>query len=178
MTMEDQRIIELFFARDEEAIRAVSDKYGGQCMHTAMNILDNRSDAEECVNDTWLKTWNAIPPQRPPVLVAFLCRITRNLAINRYHARKSRDMEVALHELEGCLAVDEGDGGALASLLDEFLAKQEELDRRLFVGRYWHAYPVKTLAKAYGMTANAVSLRLLRTREKLRAYLNERGYSV
>lgn len=176
--MEDQRIIELFFARDEAAIAAVSTKYGGHCMRTAMNILNSRPDAEECVNDTWLKTWNAIPPTRPSVLVAFLCRITRNLAINRYHSRKSRDTEVALHELEGCLAVDEGDGGALAALLDEFLSRQEELDRRLFVGRYWHAYPVKTLAKAYGMTPNAVSLRLLRTREKLRAYLNERGYSV
>ncbi len=76
------------------------------------------------------------------------------------------------------MAVDEGDGGALAALLDEFLARRDELDRRLFVGRYWHAYPVKTLAEAYGMTPNAVSLRLLRTREKLRTYLNERGYSV
>ncbi|MBE6585993.1 MAG: sigma-70 family RNA polymerase sigma factor [Ruminococcaceae bacterium] len=175
--MDDHRIIELFFSRDEQAIHEADKAHGPKCMATAMRILGNRADAEECVNDTWLKAWNSIPPERPRSLSAYLCRICRNLAINVYHARKNREFDVALHELAECLAIDERHANELSRLLNDFLTSLPSLERRLFMGRYWHAYPVKRLAEAYGMTPNAVSLRLMRTREKLRTYLEERGIS-
>ncbi len=175
--MDDKTIIDLFFARDEQAIKEANKAHGQKCLTTAMRILGNRADAEECVNDTWLKAWQSIPPEKPRSLSAYLCRISRNLAINAYHARKNRAFDVALDELAECLAVDERDADALAGYLNDFLAALPSLDRRLFMGRYWHAYSVGRLAEAYGMTPNAVSLRLMRTREKLRAYLEERGIS-
>ena len=173
--MDDKTIIDLFFARDEQAIREANRVHGKKCLSVAMRILNNRADAEECVNDTWLKAWNSIPPERPRSLSAYLCRISRNLAINAYHSRKNRAFDVALDELAECLAADESHAEELASLLNDFLADLPLSERRLFMGRYWHAYSVGRLAEAYGMTPNAVSLRLMRTREKLRIYLNERG---
>ncbi len=175
--MDDKTIIDLIFARDEAAIREADKAHGQKCFTTAMRILDNRADAEECVNDTWLKAWQSIPPAKPRSLSAYLCRISRNLAINAYHARKNHAFDVALDELAECLAVDERYADALAGHLNDFLAALPSLERRLFMGRYWHAYSVGRLAGAYGMTPNAVSLRLMRTREKLRAYLEERGIS-
>lgn len=171
----DKAIIDLFFTRDEEAIQAAAQSHGNKCFAVAMRILCNSADAEECVNDTWLKAWQSIPPNRPRSLSAYLCRITRNLAINAYHARQNRSFDVALDELAECLAADESHADELPGLLNEFLAALPSLDRRLFMGRYWHAYPVRRLAEAYGMTPNAVSLRLMRTRERLRTYLEERG---
>ncbi len=171
----DQKIIDLFFARDEEAINAAAETHGQKCRAVALRILGNPADAEECVNDTWLKAWHSIPPNRPRSLSAYLCRITRNLAINAYHARKNRAFDVALDELAECLTVEESHADELSALLNAFLADLPALDRRLFMGRYWHAYPVSRLAEAYGMTPNAVSLRLMRTRERLRTYLEERG---
>ena len=175
--MDDKTIIDLFFARDEAAIKEADKVHGQKCLATAMRILGNRADAEECVNDTWVKAWNSIPPEKPRSLSAYLCRIARNQAINAYHARKNRAFDVALEELAECLAVDERYAEELKDLLNGFLAALPSLERRLFMGRYWHAYPVGRLAEAYGMTPNAVSLRLMRTREKLRAYLEERGIS-
>lgn len=175
--MDDKTIIDLFFARDERAIQEVEKTHGKKCFATAMRILGNHADVEECVNDTWVKAWNSIPPEKPRSLSAYLCRITRNQAINAYHARKNRAFDVALDELAECLAVDEGYAEDLKDLLNSFLAALPSLERRLFMGRYWHAYSVGRLAKVYGLTPNAVSLRLMRTREKLRAYLEERGIS-
>ncbi len=177
--LSDEEIIELYFARDEQAIVATDEKYSRVCTNIAMNILGNHADAEECVSDTWLKTWNSIPPKRPPVLQAFLCRIVRNLSLNKSRDnRRSRRNQELWDELEGCLALPEEAAGELPHLLTEFLLSIDVLDRRLFMGRYWHACPVKDLATAYGLTANAVSLRLRKTREKLRIYLTERGYDV
>lgn len=173
--MDDKTIIDLFFARDEQAIREADKAHGQKCLSVAMRILGNRADAEECVNDTWLKAWQSIPPEKPRSLSTYLSRIARNLAINAYHARKNRAFDVALDELSECLAVDERHAEALKEHLNDFLASLPAPERRLFMGRYWHAYPVGRLAEAYGMTPNAVSLRLMRTREKLRNYLEERG---
>ena len=175
--MTDSDIIRLFFDRDEQAIAETTEKYGRYCMTIARDILDSEQDAEECVSDVYLKAWNSIPPERPRSLSAYLCRLARNQAINAYHARKNRAFEVALDELAECLAVDEGCAEDLKDLLNDFLADLPSLERRLFMGRYWHAYSVGRLAEAYGLTPNAVSLRLMRTREKLRAYLEERGIS-
>ena len=181
-TPTDTEIVELYFARDEQAIAKTDQKYGKTCMQVSMNILDSRPDAEECVSDTYLKTWHAIPPARPHSLCAFLCRIVRNLSINRLRemraAKRSRELTVSLEELEDCIAVDLHHADQLADLLSDFMEAQEEMDRKLFMGRYWHAVPVKTLAEEYGMTPNAVTLRLKRARERLRAFLEEGGYSV
>ena len=181
-TPTDAAIIDLYFARDEQAIKATDEKYGKLCMQTSMNILSSHPDAEECVSDTYLKTWNSIPPTRPASLCAFLLRIVRNLSLNRLRdmkaARRSRDLTVSLEELEDCIPLPDEQSPALAALLEDFLSRQDTTDRALFMGRYWYACSVGDLAKRTGMTANAVALRLYKTREKLRAYLEERGYDV
>ena len=186
--MDDQRIIELFFARDEQAIRAVSDKYGDYCAHVAMRILGDFCDAEECVNTAYLTLWNTIPPARPTVLRTFLGRLVRNESINRHRAnrRRRRDrggevsLDAILEEAGDCFpANDDTDAlKELPALLDAFLRGQDSLDRKLFVGRYYHAYKVADMAAHYGITAQAASMRLYRTRERLRAYLKERGIEV
>ena len=180
--MNDESIISLYLARDEQAIAETAAVYGAYCHRLSVGILHDEGEAEECVNDTYLKTWQAIPPARPNSLCAFLCRIVRNLSLNRLRemraAKRSRNLTVSLEELEECVTVDLRHADRLADLLSDFLESQEELDRKLFMGRYWHAVPVKTLADEYGMTPNAVSLRLGRTRERLRAFLEEGGYHV
>lgn len=158
------RLTELFFARDEEALRETARLYEPLCMHIALNILADRQDAEECVNDTWLRAWNHIPPDRPRSMAAYLGTVVRNLAINRWRVRRNRALTVDLDELPG--------------LLGAFLARCDSLDRRLFVGRYWYARPVRDMALAYGLTPNTVSQRLRRTRLELKQFLEERGYRI
>ena len=183
--MEDNRIIELYFARDEEAIRHTADKYGAYCTAVSMNILHSEPDAEECVNDTYLKTWNSIPPTRPNSLKLFLARIVRNLSINRHRAlhsdKRDKDLEVSLTELESCFPspdnLPEGDSG-LVDLLNEFLEKQSKVDRIIFVQRYWYSLTAAQIAAEQGLSENAVWVRLHRTREKLRTFLIERGYKL
>ena len=176
-----QQIIALYFDRNEEAIRLSSVHYGRYCMAIAMGILNSEPDAEECVNDTWLKAWKLMPPSRPPVLRTFLGKITRRISIDRYrylhNARRNRDLEVSLDELTTCSPVEEN-RGELTPLLDEFVGGLDSMDRKLFVGRYWYNYSVKVMANAYGMTDNAVSMRLHKTRNKLRDFLTERGYRI
>ena len=180
--MEDFEIIELYFAREEQAIRETEKKYGGYCHRISMNILNSREDAEECVNDTWLKAWDSIPPQRPGILRLFLATITRNLSLNRYRmnhaAKRNRELEVSLDELAECIPMREEDAGELPSLLNQFLKTLTPEERALFILRYWHAHSVKHLAETFGMTVSTVSNRLWRTREKLRVFLIERGYRV
>lgn len=177
----DADIVDLYFARDEQAIRETADRYGGYCKSISMSLLHSEPDADECVNDTWLKTWNAIPPKRPSVLKTFLARIVRSLSIDRYrrthNERYNRDLEVVLDELSVCSPAEENNP-VLGEELRTFVDRLDILDRKLFVGRYWYAYPVARLAEAYGMTPNAVSLRLHRVRERLRDYLTERGYRI
>ncbi len=178
--MEDNKIIELYLSRDDRAVTETAVKYGGVCHGVAMSILRNRQDAEECVNDTWVKAWNTIPPEHPNIFKAFLCRITRNLSIDRYRQNQRRaahvDMELILDELAECLPEREETG--LSDTLNAFFVGLEPLERKLFLGRYWHACPVKTLAEMYDLTPNHVSVRLHRTRDHLRTYLTERGYKL
>ena len=179
----DAVIVDLYWRRNEQAIHLTHMRYGGVCNRVAMNILENPSDAEECVNDAYLKVWESIPPARPASLQAFLLRITRNLALDRFRAkgRRKRDegMTVMLSELGDCIPTpEETDATELLGHIKAFLAEADDTDRKLFVGRYFHAYEVKRMAEAYGLTPNAASLRLHKTREKLRGYLQERGYSV
>ena len=180
--MNDQEIISLYFDRNEQAIKETETKYGKTCMQVSMNILHSRPDAEECVNDTYLKTWNSIPPTKPHSLCAFLCRIIRNLSLNRLQeltaAKRSRELTVSFEDLEACIPAAMENAGELASLLNSFLESLDETNRVLFMGRYWYSYAIDDLAAQMGLTDKAVYMRLHKTREKLRAYLAERGYRV
>ena len=180
--MNDQDIIALYFARNEQAIAETDKSYGKVCMQVSMNILKSRSDAEECVNDTYLHTWNAIPPTKPTSLCAFVCRIARNLSLNRLRdlrrEKRNSELTVSLEELEACIPAAVEDAGELAGLLNGFLAELAETDRILFVGRYWYSYAIDGLAAQMGLTKKAVYMRLHKTRERLKAYLTERGYRV
>ena len=180
--MNDQAIIDLYFARNEQAIRETDRQYGKVCMQVSMNILKSRPDAEECVNDTYLKTWNAIPPTKPHSLCAFVCRITRNLSLNRLRdlrrEKRNKELTLSLDELEACIPAAIEDSNLLADLLNTFLEGLEETDRVLFVGRYWYSYATDDLAASMGLTKKAVYMRLYKIRERLRAYLEERGYRV
>ena len=180
--MTDQEIISLYFQRNERAIQETDRKYGKACMQISMNILQSRPDAEECVNDTYLNTWNAIPPTNPRSLYAFVCRVTRNLSLTRLRsltaAKRNRDLTVSFEELEACIPAAIEDSNLLAALLNSFLEGLEETDRVLFVGRYWYSYATDDLANSMGLTKKAVYMRLYKIRERLRAYLGERGYRV
>ena len=180
--MTDDQIIALYWSRKEEAIACTEYAYGSRLLNIAGRILENREDSEECVSDTYLRTWNSIPPKRPSSLKAFLGKIARNLSIDRLRhrhiARHDSDLEIMLSELEPYLPAREEEESTLTELLDGFLSGLEPLERQLFMGRYWHAHPVHRLADHYGLTPNAVSLRLHRTREKLRDYLEKGGITL
>ncbi len=182
MSARDREILDLYFARDERAIEETARSYGRACLRVSMGILGSHPDAEECVSDTYLRTWDTIPPARPVSLLSYVCRIVRNLSIDRLRtlnaARRCRDLTVSFEELEECIPVREDVAGELAEVLSEFLRGIGERDRALFLGRYWYAVPVKTLAVEWGMSPTAVSLCLGRVRAKLKTYLEERGYTV
>ncbi len=179
---QDEDILELYFARDERAIAETDSRYGSVCRQVSMGILGNTSDVEECVNDTYLQAWNRIPPERPRSLCAYICRITRNLSISRLRhmtaAKRTRDLTVSLEELSATLPAEVESEAALVRHISDFLRREDELDRRLFLGRYWYAQSVAELARSWGLPAKTVSQKLFRTRERLRTYLKERGYSV
>lgn len=179
--MDDKDIVSLYFERDETAITESDRAYGQYCRTVAMSILDNPSDAEECVNDTWVAAWGSIPPKKPAMLRTYLGKLTRNIAINRLRSRKRQkrnpEFLLSLSELSECIpAPDEAEDGRLRDLLDEFLASADPLDRKLFVGRHWYSRSVSVLAQGYGLSPNAVSIRLSRMRDRLRTFLKERGY--
>lgn len=177
--MEDRQIVELFYQRSEAAITELSAKYGALCMNLATNLLGDRQDAEECVNDAWLGAWNSIPPQKPEALRPYICRIVRNLALKRLRsntALKRNGYEVSLSQLEGCIPdnslEEQLSAEALAAQLNGFLATLHRDDRALFVRRYWLAEPLPELAAAFGITTHNATVRLSRIRKKLHTYLN------
>ena len=180
--MTDHEIIELFFARDEGAIRETDKKYGRYCHSIAQNILKSTPDAEECVNDTYLKAWNSIPPERPNALKVFLGCIVRRLSLDRYRswhtAKRDRNLEVAFEELSECVAMRDEEAPILRELLNEFLEGLEPKDRVTFMRRYWYAMTPAQIAKLDGISVNAVTVRIYKTRNKLREFLSERGYRV
>ncbi len=185
--MDDVSIIELFFARSEQAIKELDRKYGKTCRRLSYSILNNLQDAEECVNDAYLGTWNAIPPARPDPLLAFLCRIVRNLSVMRYHANTARKRScyyaVALDELEDCLAshrtVDtEIDEKELIQTLEKFLETLSAENRVIFMRRYWFSDSYAEIAEQTGVSEKNVSVKLTRIRKQLQKYLKERGYEI
>lgn len=184
--MEDTEIIELYFRRDERAIRETDEKYGKLCHRIAYNILGNREDSEECVSDTYLGVWNAIPPARPGHFAAFLCRIARNLSLKRLEfltrEKRSRDVLVSLEELETVLPDDRipPDMGEeeLGRLIGDFLRGQKEEVRNVFLRKYYFFDSVGEIAARYSFTESKVKNMLLRTRNKLKAYLIEEGVEI
>jgi len=186
--MDDEEILRLYWARDEAAIPATAEKYGGYCTAIARNILGDRQDAEECVNDTWLRAWNAIPPHRPAVLAAFLGKITRNLAFNRSQYRTaarrgSGNLPTVLDELNELISggdspEQELQNRELSAAIEEFLADLPREKRNIFICRYWYTDSLADIAARFGMTEGAVAMTLHRLRQKLRRHLTERGFPL
>ncbi len=188
--MDDAQIIELFFARSEDAIAAVSDRYGGYCHAVAIRIVPTPEDAEECVSETWLRAWNAIPPQRPQVLRLFLGRITRNVSLNRLAAETAAKRggaaklpaASALEELEevvGTDAVEEAaDAAELERCIAAFLAAQKPQNRKVFLRRYYYFDTTAEIARRCGLREANVLVILSRTRAALRTYLEKEGYTL
>ena len=181
--MQDSQIIALYRARDEHAIEKTAEKYGDYCTSIALNILQNMQDAEECVNDTWLRTWESIPPARPSVLKTYVGKITRNLAIDKYrneHRQKRGYGEVTLaldeiseltdagYEVENMYREYE-----FVQHLNTFLLSLPDRDRNIFVRRYFFTDSVPEIAKRFGTSKNNVLKILSRTRQKLKEYLEE-----
>ena len=185
--LEDSRIISLFFERSEQAIEELNRKYGSAVRKTTANILCDRLDTEECVNDTYLRVWNNIPPQNPNPLVSYVCKIARNLAIDRYHANKAQkrngNLNLVLEEMEECIpstmnVETEMEAKELTAAINRFLTGLSREDRFLFVRRYWYGDSPEDLAAMTDSSANRVSVRLFRVRKKLKDYLMKEGFSA
>ena len=185
--MEDLEIVGLYWARDQLAIAESQRKYGSLCGGIAMNILRNREDAEECVNDTWGRAWDNIPPQRPGSLGAYLGRIVRNLALNRWrknHAEKrgGGNGELLLSELRECLP-EEGEGvlcaeEQLSAVIGQWLTCLPQEDRIVFLRRYWYCDGVAEIAAGTGYSQSKVKSLLHRTRQGLKEHLRKEGYDL
>ena len=172
--MQDTEIIELYFARNEQAIAETDRKYGATCMRLSMNILNSRPDAEECVNDTYLNVWNSIPPQRPARLDSYLARIARNVALDRHDyniaCMRNTGLTLAYEELEACLPSrnNETDTVEFRSFINRFLRGLPKETRVMFIRRYWYGESVAEIAFVCGCGEEKVKSSLFRTRNKLR----------
>lgn len=181
--MDDHRIVELYWERSEQAIKETASKYADYCYAIAYNILGNREDSEESVNDTYLDAWNSMPPHRPAALSTFLGKITRRISIDKLRARNAEkrggsNLTLALEELEECLSArddlqKELDAQILAEALNSFLEELSEIERRVFLCRYWYVDSLEVIAKQFGFSPSKVKSMLHRTREKLRKYLEK-----
>ena len=186
--MEEAKIVRLYLDRDESAITATAEKYGGYCKSIAKNILNNEEDAEECVNDTYLGAWNSIPPHIPDNLAAFLGKITRNLSLSRYrqntaNKRGGGEFHVVLDELSELLSgnddvEEEICTKELVNAVNNFLDTLSPKDRAIFICRYWYADSTKEIAVRKGMKEGTVSMTLTRLRKKLRKHLIKEGFDL
>lgn len=184
--MEDTRIVELYWARSENAIAETSAKYGKYCYSIAFRILANAEDADESVNDTYLDAWNAMPPHRPAVLSTFLGKITRRLSIQKWrmHNAEKRgggEIVLALDELSDCIpsghsVEHEIEAAELAKEINTFLHTLSTDERDMFVGRYWFLLSIAEISMKTGFGESKTKMILFRTRKKLRGYLKRRGY--
>lgn len=185
--MNDDQIIELFWARLEDAIQATSEKYGRLCLYIANNILASRLDSEECVNDAYLGLWNAIPPQRPSKLSVFAGRITRNLALKRYEylsaAKRNPEAVCSFEELDDCVSggnyvENELEDRRIEAAISDFLWEQSEEKRNVFIRRYWYFESIESICKRTGFSRSKVKSMLFQLRKKLREYLESEGIEV
>lgn len=184
--MTDAEILALYWRRDEAALAATREKYGAYCHAVADNILSSHEDAEECVSDALWRAWNAIPPQRPAYLRAFLAKITRNLALNRYKARAAEkrgggELPAVLEELADCLPAkadveSEVQAKELTAGVNHFLRTLPPRECDVFLRRYFYVEPVADIARRYALRESHVLVLLSRTRNKLRRYLRQEGY--
>lgn len=180
--MEDEEIINLYWSRQENAISETDKKYGKYCNSISFNILQNNEEAKECVNDTYLKTWNSIPPQRPNILKIYLGKIARNLSINQYEKKKTKKrdytLEVALEELNECISSNsnvenEFAYNELVNMLNVFLSKLSRDKRKIFLERYWYLYSIKEISSRNKISESNVKTILLRIRKGLKNFLKE-----
>ena len=183
--MEDARIVELYWARSERAIDETSAKYGKYGYTIAHNILANAEDADESVNDTYLAAWNSIPPHRPAILSAFLGKITRRIAIDKWRARSAEkrgggELALALDELSECVPAGINveqtvEAEELGKAIDRFVMALPLMARRVFICRYWYLDPIASICQQFGFSQNKVKVMLHRTRNNLRNYLEKEG---
>ncbi len=181
--IDDEKIIEMFFDRSEQGIRELDMKYGKICHNLSFNIVNNRQDAEECVNDAYLGAWNTIPPAHPNPLLSYIVKIVRNVSLKNYWTKKAAKRNghytIALEEIEGCIADQKTVEDAIevrefARVLEKFLDTLTLENRVIFMRRYWFADSYKDIAELMGLSEKNISVRLTRIREKLKQYLKER----
>lgn len=185
--MEDIEIVDLYWKRDETAIKETDYKYGRFCQSLAMNILSVWEDAEECVSDTYQKAWNAIPPEHPNAFRAWLGKIVRNLSINRWHHNRAQKRyqgaEELLSELADCIPDSKTtesilEAQELSEYISDWLRALPAMDRTWFVRRYWNGEPLQTLAASSGITPSTLAGRMFRLRKSLRNYLTQKGVAL
>jgi RNA polymerase sigma-70 factor (ECF subfamily) len=185
--MDDKQIIDLYMARSEDAIKETDTKYGKLCRRLAINILSNKEDAEECVNDTYLGTWNAIPPQLPLSLCAFICRITRNLALKKYEylsaKRRNPEVNISLTELEDCVSgadtvEDAIENERIGKAISDFLRTLDDTSKNVFLRRYWFYDSIPVIAEQFSISDSKTTSMLFRTRKKLQVYLKKEGIEL
>ena len=188
--MEDNEILDLFFERNENAIKEAQIKYGRRLFRSAMNILNNSQDAEECVNDTFLKAWEAIPPNRPTMFGAYLAKISRNLAINKWKAKSAArrggsEIDLMLSELEDCIPSGKNqepeqayEAELLTQSINTYLESLEQTSRVAFVLRYFHGESINGICERFNMSESKVKSLLFRIRKKLSAHLEKEGFSL
>ena len=184
--MEDQKIIELYFARDEEAIKQTDNTYGRRLFVLADNVLKNREDAEESVSDTYMKAWETIPPQRPKHFFAYLAKICRHFALGKVDwknaAKRKAEVVSLTQEMELCIPDNSREkvmeGKELGRILNAFLGTLTPENRMVFLRRYWYVDTIAEIAARYGISESAVMTRLSRTRSKLCTYLEKEGIFV
>ena len=183
--MDDKRIIELFWERSEQAIAETDKKYGKYILHIARNILENDEDACEVQNDTYMRVWDTIPPNRPDILRAYVGTISRNLSLDRYRQKYSQKrgvVSVAIDELGECIsdtsASDETESARICDALNRFVAQLPARTRKIFVLRYWYMFSIEQIACEHSMKNNTVTTILFRTRKELKKFLEKEEISV
>ena len=185
--VEDKMIVDLFWERSEDAILKTREKYEKYCYKIVYNILQSKSDAEECVNDTYLNLWNSIPPNRPQSFSAFLGKIARNVALNRYYhnsaMKRNADIDVILDEVTDFVPSDGqrdkvAEDTVLKDLINRFLASLPKQNRIIFVKRYWYLNSISEIADAAGLSSSNVKIKLMRTRKKFKTFLEKEGVSL
>lgn len=186
MRMEDARIVDLYWARSENAIAETSAKYGKYCYAIAYNVLANHEDADESVNDTYLDAWNNMPPHRPSILSTFLGKITRRISIDKWRGRTAEkrgggEIVLALDELSDCVPSDhnvehEVEAAELEKVIDDFVMSLPPMDRRVFICRYWYLDPISAISQQFGFSESKVKMMLHRQRQKLLSHLESEAF--
>ena len=183
--MEDEKIIELYFERNESAISETAEKYGNYLYKIAFNILSDNEDSEESVNDTYMSAWNTIPPEKPNIFSAFLSKITRYISLNRYRSGKAEkrgggEIDTAFEEIEECVPdksniYDEIETKELAEIISDYLKKLPETERKIFICRYYYLDSLSDISKQFGFSKSKVASMLHRTRKKILSHLEKEG---